>query len=205
MPRLSPTPPEVTYVKKLTLTAVVLLLLSVSAWANIARPGDKGLSVPKPSPGKPKAPTETEGPMMDLQIQIDDRVSEPTLVVKRAALARLNSPQGESASTGGQGIDSGTVIGGAFLSLALVFGGVWAVRSNSRTGKIAGLVLVMAAVGGVTAVFADLAPPTPMPITQELFSPQLNGWAVAKGGVKVVVRDDERGPDFRLVVPRSKN
>lgn len=185
--------------------AAALVLLSCSAsFADIARPdGTRGRPVPKPKPSaQPTADAPADASSMEMQIRIDDGVAEPTLVISRAALDRLASAAAGKGSVSST-VPFGTVGGGILLSLAIVSGGMFAARSKTRASRVLGLLMVIAAAGGATAVFADLAPPRSLPISEQLFAPDLGGYAHAKGRVKIVIV--ETGQDLNLLVPRKKD
>lgn len=191
--------------KKLFAAVAILFIFSTFVMADIADPIRKDRKpVRRPTP-EPTATPAKDPSSMGLEVRIDDGVAEPTLVISKSALARINPAGGETKTAGLTGVPFGTVAGGAFLSLAIVFGGVWAARSKTRFGKTAAILLVVASVGGATAIFADLAPPRSIPIDQDLFVPQLAGYASAKGRVKVVVDETDRGSDFYLLIPRKKS
>lgn len=190
--------------KKFFAVMALLLISSTFVFADIADPIRKDRKpVRKPTPEPTTAPAKDPS-SMDLEIRIDGGIEEPTLVISKSALARITPAGGETRSAAVSGVPFGTVAGGVLLSLAIVFGGVWAARSRSRFGKTAAILVVVASIGAATAIFADLAPPTTMPITQDLFSRELSGYAFAKGRVKVIVTENDR-TDFHLLIPRKKD
>src|SRR5262245_27562468 len=116
--------------RKLVLAATAMMLFSLTAFADIARP-----NVPKPD-AKTKKSVETT-----LIISLRD-TNEAKLVIPRSQLDQLRAQLNE---LDGGGINSAaaiktspdrftslqTIVSGAFLSLAIAFGGIWFVRSKA--------------------------------------------------------------------------
>ena len=96
-----------------------------------------------------------------------------------------------------------TIVSGLFLSLAIVFGGVWfAKRGKANKTLVAGAVLFLVG-SAATLVFANTGPPQELRSiseqiiqTDELFT---DGWNYAYGKVKVKVSD--KAEAIELIVP----
>lgn len=159
--------------KKLLVLAAVLLLASVAMFADIARPGTK-----KPSP-VPKPGTNTVSKMT---ITLDANVSQPTLNIPRSSLKYLRAALDESgidqdntaAVTSPTFSRTQTFVSGMFLSLAIVFGGIWFARSGKAATKQGKALVVFAVLAGIgsaaTYVYGDIALPRRDEINSRLFN-----------------------------------
>ncbi|MBX7053372.1 MAG: hypothetical protein K1X36_00320 [Pyrinomonadaceae bacterium] len=159
--------------KKILVLAAVLLLASVAMFADIARPGTK-----KPSP-VPKPGTNTVAKMT---ITLDENVSQPTLNIPRSSLKYLRGALDETGTdqdntavvTAPTFSRTQTFISGMFLSLAIVFGGFWFVRSGkaaTKQGKAMVIVAILAGIGSAaTYVYGDIALPRRDEINSRLFN-----------------------------------
>jgi hypothetical protein len=162
----------------------------------------------------PKTPAPPNGKQVDLFIDITSEVTEPTLVIKkssskmlRAALDEAEGIESDSAQTDTvrprSTASAQTIIGGTFLMLAFVFGGVWLVRSKpSKT--VIGLVLVALFATGSVLVFANIAPPRMFGISKNMLSEQFQSrsGANARGKVRVKIVDGTTADsDIKLLIP----
>lgn len=188
--------------KKLFSLLALTALFAIAAFADI-RP-----------PEKPKPKTTPNGNEAEMFIQVSNEVTEPTLVIKKSALNKLGAALNEvkeadsSATTSFENktssVSTQTVVAGTFLSLALVFGGVWFVRSKpSKT--VVGLFLITILGSTTVLVFANIAPPRIFGINKNLFTPELQNRAYARGKVKIKIVDDpiSVSDDFKLLVPKE--
>ena len=98
-----------------------------------------------------------------------------------------------------------TIVSGLFLSLAIVFGGVWFSRKRQTDGKInktiaAGVVVLLVG-SAATIAFANVGPPPQLrSISSKLFNRDtFKGWNSAYGKVKIEVSDDDGS--IELIVP----
>ncbi len=96
-----------------------------------------------------------------------------------------------------------TIVSGLFLSLAIVFGGVWFARArNGKANKtlIAGAILLLVG-SAATMTFGNAGPPDELrSISGKLFDKKVfNGWRSAYGTVKVKVSNE--GNTIELIVP----
>lgn len=189
--------------KRLFSLLAIHAIFSIAAFADI-RPPD----TPKPAP---------KGKQVELFVDVTTEVTEPTLVIKksstkllRAALDKAeeldnNLAQTETPKTNFTG-STQTVIGGMFLALAFVFGGVWLARSKpSKT--VIGLFLVGIFTAGTVLVFANIAPPRLFGIDKNIFSQefQSRSGATARGKVRVKIINDSSpaSPDMKLLIPMN--
>lgn len=184
---------------------LALLIGSVTVFADIAP-----VKTPDPKP-TPKAK-----PVSSLMyIKMDSGTKVATLSIPRDQLKSLRAQidqlddESDDATAAIAGFSrTQTIVSGAFLSLSLVFGGLWFVRSGkalSVTGKVLG-VLVMVGIFGsaATYVYANVGPPPGLrTISSKLFDKKAFGyWTSASGKVDVVVSDAQV---IELKVPAPKD
>jgi len=140
--------------------------------------------------------------------------SGATLEIPRSLWQRL---QAEGAGDNQQyGADAGrgltlsgaqTVVAGLFLSLALVFGGVWFVRSRkrldplARTAFLIGAVALFAVAGGIVYGNAGPPPAVTRSLTTSILVPEARNWG-AQGQVTLMVVDDDH--PITLTLPDKK-
>lgn len=190
--------------KQIVCLTACLLLLSAAVFADIARPE------PTKSP-KPRKQIETF-----MSIRLDKNAKEAKLRIPksqikelRAQLESLDTDNDDNAAvTAGPGIftRTRTVVSGSFLSLALIFGGIWFVRSGkaaNRAGKV--LVIAFVALGvasAATLVYANAGPPAEArSITGKMFSPAVHIYNYGSGRIKLEVGDSDQ---VELIVPDPK-
>ena len=164
--------------KKILCLVILLLFGTVAMFADIARPGKPTKPVPKPGL-KVYSNTSTR-----LTVRFDSNIENPTLRIPRTQLnylrAQNETGEGDENNTAavtapGRFSRTQTFVSGVFLSLAIVFGGMWFVRSGkaaSKEGKGLVILAVLAGLGSAaTFVYADIAPPQPVnEITSKIFN-----------------------------------
>ena len=95
-----------------------------------------------------------------------------------------------------------TIVSGAFLSLALVFGGMWFVRSGKATSAAGKSLVILAVVAGVgsaaTLVYANAGPPPITKITSNLFDKDQFRYRSVYGKIKMETSNET---NVQLVVP----
>ncbi len=184
------------------LTALVLMI-STAALADIARPDQTPNRTPKPKPGINTT----------MSIRLDRNATEAKLIIPksqikelRAQLEQLDDETGPTASATTPGSISRmqTIVSGMFLSLALVFGGVWFVRSGkaaTKTGKSLVVLAVTAAIASAaTFVYANAGPPPEArSITGKMFSSAIHTYKYGSGKIKLETKDDTN--NVELIVP----
>lgn len=182
---------------KILITLAALTLFAGSAFADIPRP--------KVTPNKP-AKTASIDTRLDIRIRRDAK--EAKLILSRAQLnqlrAELDAIDGGATDTASAGITgSQTIAGGLFLSLAMVFAGVWVVRSG-RMPKPAAAAVVLFAVGSLaTMVYANAGPPAEArSITGKMFAPAMHYYKFGGGSIKLEISDEEDNPT--LIVPDTE-
>lgn len=177
-----------------------VLFVSASAFADI----------PRPEPMKtPKAGKSYETTMT---IRLDSSAKEARLIIPksqikqlRAALDQMDDDSDATAGVTSPSVFSRmqTIVSGMFLSLALVFGGVWFVRSGkaaTRTGK--SLVIAFVTLGiasAATIVYANAGPPAEArSITGKMFSQVMNIYKFGSGKIRV---ESGNSSQVELIVP----
>lgn len=190
--------------KKLFSLFALTAILSCVALADIAPP-----STPKPAP---------KGKQVQLMVNVTNEVTEPTLVIKKSSTKLLraaldeaegienNSAQIETAKPNSSAAIQ-TVIGGMFLTLALVFGGVWFARGKKPSKTAIGLFLIGIFTTATVLVVANVAPPKSFGINKYMLSPDFHSFrsATARGNVRVKIIDDkESTDDVKLLIPREE-
>jgi hypothetical protein len=146
-----------------------------------------------------------------LNIRFDKNTKEAKLVIPksqlkqlRAELEDLDNEQNTNAATTGFSRTQ-TVVGGLFMSLAFLFGGVWITRSrkiDTKSGKSLIVGAVLCCTGSLSIIaLGNAGPPAELrQITGKLFDKKVFGyWKSAGGPVKVQVSDTAQYPE--LIVP----
>ncbi len=192
--------------KKLSLIAILVAFLSIYAFADIRMP-----EPPKPQPTATMKPIT--GKQVDLMIDVTSEVSEPTLVIKKSSVKNLRAALDEAegidnlaTQTENEGTKSAstigsiqTIVGGLFLSLAFVFGGVWFVKNKPSKATVA--LFAVAFFGASTVlVWGNVAPPRLFSISKNIFADEIQQFAYARGKVRVKVVA-ESNTDIKLLVP----
>jgi hypothetical protein len=195
---------------KIVFFLLALLMFSVDALGDIA----PGRSVPKPTstPATTVTPRTTPAVAPNearMAISVSRYEDEATLVITKSMIEKINAAlkaKGEKAmiaEAAPEGIASTqTIVGGLFLSLALVFGGVWLARSGGTVSKPALGIVVFAVVGmAATLVIGNVPPPRRVPLS-EAVNEKLEG-LVASGKVKIMLVDYQTQEDIMLVLPKK--
>lgn len=190
--------------KRITLMIAVLFVASLAAYADIAPP--KQEKTPKPKPGVNTT----------LFIKLDRNATEAVLRIPRsqvkqlrAELEQIDDSEDNTASVETPGESSisrtQTVVSGMFLSLAVVFGGIWFVRSgkiSSTKGKT--LVALTVVTAAASFVYANIGPPSEArSITSSLFTRGVHMYKQASGKIKVETMTNR--DVIELIVPDPKN
>lgn len=183
--------------KKLRLPLLILMFAATS-FGDIARP-DK-------TPKSVKTPTAVDA---YLSIKLDRDAKEAKLIIPRDQLKALRAEidsipdDGTTAAVGGISRLQ-TIVSGAFISLALVFAGIWFARSGrlyTKRGKAAAAGLLIAITGTMAAVvYGNAGPPAEArSITGKMFSQAVHIYKFGGGRIKLEVSDTEEG--LQLIVP----
>lgn len=191
--------------KKYVALLVVLLLFSINAFADVRLP-----DAPKPTPKKTSvAKKETS---VEFHIRVNSNVTEPVLRVPRSALKTMRAGLDGSADDTALATTVAklpTVMSGLFLSLAIIFGGVWLARGKQlgKTGKLvaSSLVIVFFSFAFAFTIYANVAPPPFQGLNGNIFSDAMkNHWNGAVGKVKVEITDENYDDaPIELIIPRD--
>ena len=181
------------------------LFVSIYCFADIARPNNSQARTPKP-----KASIETT---LDIRLRADEK--EAKLIIPKSQIAQLRAQletlddgsNNAAAFTSGTGISGlQTVISGLFLSLAIVYSGIWFMRSGRATpiaGKGVVAAVVLCCIASATFVFANAGPPAEArSITGKMFSQAMHIYGFGWGKIKVETTDDD--DRITLIVPNPK-
>lgn len=194
--------------KRILCIVALLLLASTAAFSDIARPD----ATPKRTP-KPKAPNANMTIKMDSDIDVATlRIPKSQIKQLKAALEDLED-QGDSDENAAITAEPGPsrislIASGIFLSLALVFGGMWFARNGrsvSKGGKAAVVAITLAGIGAAaTIVYANVGPPLEArSITSKLFNKDVfTPYGFASGKLRV---EASQGSTYELIVPDGKN
>ena len=179
------------------LAALVLLLAAASpAFADIALPK---------KPGANPNEIRRDLPTARMVIERVEGLREARLQIPRSRLQEMGLAAGIEAG-GGQSASlksTGTVIGGLFISLAVVLTGLLLVRSRRglRVGRAAAVVALCVLAAGAAAVvtYANVAPPPGLrPQDPGTLVKAVTG-APLSGAIRVEVVDE--GYEIKLLVP----
>jgi len=180
---------------RLLCLAAMVLAITVATFADIPRPDVK--TDPKP-----------KGYLSNIEIKLDRTATEARLLIPKSQLkqlrAELEQIDTDSDAAAGTFTSLQTIVSGIFLSLAIVFGGLWfAGRGGSRPGKT--MVAAGAVIGVVAAaslVYANIAPPPEIRgLNGKMFSQSMQSYGFGYGKVRVETTDDTQ---IRLIVPNPQ-
>ena len=191
--------------KRLICLTAMVLLGSAAAFADIARP----------EPAKTPKPNTSKSIETGMTIRLDSEAKEARLIIPksqikqlRAELEQMDDDSDNTAAVTAPGSFSRTqtVLSGTFLSLALVFGGMWFVRSGKSTTKTGKGLVILAVVTGIvsaaTLVYANAGPPQEArSITGKMFTQAVHMYGTGWGTVKLEARDQKQ---IELIVPNPK-
>ena len=185
--------------KKITGISALVMFLALTVAADI----------PKPT----KSPKQSASINSILRISLKSDAKEARLIIPksqllelRAALDQIEDPNNTAALVSSGGFSrTQTIISGMFLSLAIVFGGIWFARSgklSSRSSNALVIVAVLTGLGSVAAAVYGNAgpPPEARSITGKMFTPAVHLYGFGSGQIKVETTDEDRN-DIQLIVP----
>jgi len=192
--------------KQLICLTAMILLCSLAGFANIAQP-DK-------TPKRVPTPKAAPGIVTTMDIKLDRDATQARLIIPksqlkqlRAELAQFDDESDDTAAVTTPGVSrTQTIMSGLFLSLAIVFGGMWFVRSGKAATKAGKSLVVIAVVAGVasaaTYVYANAGPPPEArTINGKMFSQAVHIYGFGWGEVKLEAGTEDR---IRLIVPDPK-
>ena len=179
---------------KILISVAALLVFAGSAMADVPRP--------KVTPNKPAKSTSIET-RLDIRLRRDAK--EAKLILSKAQLnqlrAEIDAIDGGATDTASAGITGiQTIAGGVFLSLAMVFAGVWFARSGRVSKPVATGLIVLAGGALATMVYANAGPPPEArSITGKMFAQGMHYYKFGGGTIKLEVSAEEDNPV--LIVP----
>jgi hypothetical protein len=190
--------------KRITLALIFICALSAIVLADIAKPT--------------KTPKQKASIDSILRINLRSDAKEAKLIIPKSQLMLLRAQLDQiadgndttAAITGSE--DSTripTIVGGLFLSLAIVFGGIWFARSgrmSPKTSQALVLFTLLAAVGSAaTFVYGNAGPPAEArSITGKMFSPAVHMYGFGSGEIKLETATDDENA-IVLIVPDPKD
>lgn len=182
---------------KTTVTILVFLwVLASAAFADIRPPQ------PKPTPA-PADATE-----VGVSMSVSRWEKEGTLVISKSGLEKLNAAAkakwGEKAVAAVEApsrFSAQTLVGGLFISLAFVFGGIFLARSKGQISKTTVAVLLLAMAGiSATIVTGNVPPPKRIGLDSGIINAVKMNDSVAVGKMKLLLVDYESREDVMLVL-----
>jgi len=189
--------------KRIICILTLILVAAAAVFADIPRP-DKS-----PKNGNKKS-IET-----NMIIRLDSNATEARLLIPKSELKQLRAQLDEmdddsdnTAAVTSFGRTQ-TIVSGMFLSLAIVFGGIWFARSgkaSTRTGKALVIGALVAGIGSAaTFVYANAGPPPEArSITGKMFSQAVHIYNFGSGRVKLEAKAEDRG-GIEFIVPNPKD
>ena len=182
--------------KKSILLAALIMSFAAAAFADIAAP-----------PEKPVKNGKAKGVSATMSIKLDRDATEARLLIPRSQIKQLRAELeqlGESEDNNAGLSRVQTIMSGALLSLAFIFGGILFLRSGKAAGAAGKSLVILAVIAGLgtaaTLIYANVGPPpSARSITSRLFDRNLfKYYGFAIGKVKVEATDDTR---IQLIVP----
>lgn len=184
----------------------LILLLTASAFADIARPDPT------------KTPKQVKGIDTTMMIRLDRDAKEARLIIPksqvkqlRAQLEQIDEDSDNTAAVTSPNTFSRTqtIVSGAFLSLALVFGGMWFVRSGKAETKTGRALVVLAMLAGIgsaaTFVYANAGPPPEArSITGKMFSQSVRSYNFGSGKIRIETKEDSNSVELIVPDPADK-
>lgn len=159
-----------------------------------------------PRPDKPAKPAKSINTVLSIRLDRDAR--EARLIIPRdqikqlrAELDQLDGGSDDTAAVTGVFTRTQTIVSGALLSFAFVFGGMWLVRSGRQSSKTIVTAAVLLMLGSIaTLVYGNAGPPPEArSITGKMFSQSVHMYKGGFGAIKLEVADTPSSP--QLIVP----
>ena len=180
---------------RLLCLAAMMLALAVATFADVPRPDVK--TEPKP-----------KGYLSNIEIRLDRTATEARLLIPKSQLKQLRAEldliDTDSNAAAGTFTNVQTIVSGLFLSLAVVFSGLWfAGRGASRPGKaVVAVGAVLGVVAAASFVYANIAPPpAALTLNASMFSQSMQSYGYGYGKVRVETTDTTQ---IVLVVPNPQ-
>ncbi|HEY0429866.1 MAG TPA: hypothetical protein VGC76_18935 [Pyrinomonadaceae bacterium] len=188
--------------KKVFCLLALSLMLALTAFADV--------KIDTPTPKAEKTPKQVKSIDTTLYISLESNAKEARLLIPKSQIKQLRMELAQlddgdaDAPVASSFTRAQTVASGLFLSLALVFGGVWFARSRKsdlKTNKTIAVGAILLFAGAfATIAFANVGPPPEArSITGKIFSDAVHQYSQASGKIKVETTDEEYG--IQLIVP----
>jgi preprotein translocase subunit SecG len=185
--------------KRVASILVLIMLCTVLALADVAKPTK--------SPGRKKSIST------NMMIHLQRDAKEARLIIPRSQIKQLRAQldgldiSDDINTATFSGPRTQTIVSGLFLSLAIIFGGIWFARSgkaSTASGKT--LVILTVLAGMASAASFALAnvgpPPEARSITGKMFSQAVHVYGFGSGNIKLEAGD----VDFvELIVPDPRD
>ena len=188
--------------RRIALVLTFVIAASMAAFADLPKP-DKS--------SKPNTSIDT-----NLRINLKSDVKDARLIIPKALLVQLQAQLDQP----GNGSDSAaaftisgvskiqTIVGGLFLSFAIVFGGIWFARSGKLGTKTSTAMVIFAVLAGLgsaaTFVYGNMGPPAEArKVTGKMFSDAVHQYKFGSGPIKLETTAE--GEDVYLIVPDPKD
>lgn len=190
--------------KRIVLSMILSALTATAALADIAKPS------------KPPRPKSSISTLLHISLKSDAKearliIPKNQLLELRAQLDQMGGADDTSAAITATGTGSRfpTIMGGLFLSLAIVFGGIWFARSGKltpRTSSAIVLLVIFTAIGSAAIfVYGNAGPPPEArSITGKMFTQAVHIYGFGSGQIKLETSDDPNQP-LELIVPDPKD
>lgn len=177
-------------------SSILLLVLTVTALADIARPNNN-------SSTKPVKVVMHAG----LQVVPDAKAYEARLEIPQELWNQMhagmtNLPANPTMAQRIAQSSPRTIIAGLFLFLSVSFAGVWLVRSGQRNQRIAAIIVLGAAILGAATIITRANAGPPGYIRWQNLPKNLNEGRPTVAGVDVVIVSE--GDGIKLVMPIRK-
>jgi hypothetical protein len=186
---------------------LVLLLIAAASVVIVA-------DVPRPT----QAPKQNPSIDTNLHISLKSDAKEARLIIPKDSLKQLRA-QLDQIDQGGDvtaaaSITSAsssriqTIVGGLFLSAAIVFGGIWFARNGRSAPKSSAALVIFAVVAALgsaaTFVYGNAGPPPEArSVTGKMFSDYVHIYKFGYGPIKLELADGDG--DVTLIVPDPKD
>lgn len=191
--------------KRVLCLLVLILTATFAAYSDIA---------PERTP-KPKPTPRAAAVSVYMSIKMDPDTKAATLSIPReqlkqlrAEIDQLDSESDNTAAATGGFSRLQTIVSGAFLSLAFVFGGIWFVRSGRSATRSGKSLVVLAMVGLIgtpaTFVYGNAGPPQALrSISSTLFDKKTFGYWTSAGGMVNLTISNESVIELRVPAPKN--
>ena len=195
--------------KKILSLSLLIMLASIAGFADVPRPPVANI-IADPTPRNTPKPKQVSTTM---SIRMDSKTKVATLSIPKEQLRQLTAQleqmdSDDTAATTGSFSRTQTIVSGMFLSLAMVFGGIWFVRNGKSATKAGKTLVIFAVIAGVgsaaTLVFANAGPPPALrSITSSLFDKKAFIYMSSANGKINLEVSDQSSVELRVPAPAN--